>query len=208
MTFFFRPKERFIFLSEPSFSSCWGLDQTISQPLPVWPDLAKFRHFGKSLQVFSKFLTVYILFGKMRSLLWHFLLLLGKFSLLEMAKYLKNNLAIWSHWHLQSPAQHYHILDLFVLGRPQSGKRGWTNFRVLWRSEEEWEENLLAKRGSKAVKSQLDKRSFIILFKKLCPQLWRTKNHVRFMFIFCSWVLNLANGFRSILIMLMGPLYL
>ena len=37
---------------------------------PVWPDLAKFRHFGKSLQVFGQFLTVCICFGKMLSLLW------------------------------------------------------------------------------------------------------------------------------------------
>ena len=33
-------------------------------------DLAKFRHFGKSLQVFVKIMTVYFLFGKMLSLLW------------------------------------------------------------------------------------------------------------------------------------------
>ena len=35
----------------------------------VWPDLAKFRHFGKVLQVLGKFLMAYFLFGKMLSLL-------------------------------------------------------------------------------------------------------------------------------------------
>ena len=31
---------------------------------PVCPDLAKFRHFGKILQVFGKLLTVYFLFWR------------------------------------------------------------------------------------------------------------------------------------------------
>ena len=37
--------------------------------LSVWPDLAIFRHFGKSLHFFGKFLTVCFLFGKTLSLL-------------------------------------------------------------------------------------------------------------------------------------------
>ena len=37
---------------------------------PVWPDLAKFHHFGNNLQVFVKFLMVYFLFGKTVNLLW------------------------------------------------------------------------------------------------------------------------------------------
>ena len=35
----------------------------------VWPDLTRFRHFCKILQVFGKFLVVYLLFGKLLSLL-------------------------------------------------------------------------------------------------------------------------------------------
>ena len=30
----------------------------------VWPDLAKFRHFGKKLKLFGKHFTVYLVFGK------------------------------------------------------------------------------------------------------------------------------------------------
>ena len=55
----------------------------------VWPDLAKFCHFGKSLLVFSKFLTVYFLFGKMLSLLWQTCEIFGLIFWLQMAKYLK-----------------------------------------------------------------------------------------------------------------------
>ena len=35
----------------------------------VWPDLAKFHHFGKNLQIFGKFLTVYFLLGKFMTFL-------------------------------------------------------------------------------------------------------------------------------------------
>ena len=52
---------------------------------PVWPDLVKFHHFRKRLQVFGKFLTVYFLFGKMLSLLWQICDIIG----LQMAKYWK-----------------------------------------------------------------------------------------------------------------------
>ena len=44
--------------------------QVIGMRQPMWPDLAKFRHFGKSLKVFGTVLMVYFLFGKMLSVLW------------------------------------------------------------------------------------------------------------------------------------------
>ena len=60
-------------------------------PAPAWPDLAKFRHYGKILQVFGKFLAVYLLFGKLLSLnLAIFISANGQI--------LKNNPTIWSHW--------------------------------------------------------------------------------------------------------------
>ena len=65
-------------------------------PLSVWPDLAKFRHFGKSFLVFDKFLTVYFLFGKMLSLLWQ----IWAIFIVANGQILKNNLTIWSHWPL------------------------------------------------------------------------------------------------------------
>ena len=37
---------------------------------PVWPDLAKFRHFGTILKVLGKFLRVCLVFGKILILLW------------------------------------------------------------------------------------------------------------------------------------------
>ena len=54
---------------------------------PVWHDLAKFLHFGYSLQVFGKFLTVYFFFGKISRILWQICDIIGLFSLLQMAKY-------------------------------------------------------------------------------------------------------------------------
>ena len=64
----------------------------------VWPDLVKFRHFGKSLQVFGKFLTVYFLFGKMLSTLWQICDIIGLIFIASNGQTLKNNLTIWSHW--------------------------------------------------------------------------------------------------------------
>ena len=64
---------------------------------PVWPDLAKFCHFGKSLQVFGKFLTVYFLFGKMLSILWQIWDIIGIIFIAANGQILKNNLTIWSH---------------------------------------------------------------------------------------------------------------
>ena len=67
-------------------SLCWS----------VWPDLAKFRHFGKNLQVFGKLLTVRFFFGKMLSLLWQICDITGRFSLWQMAKY----------WNISQPSGH------------------------------------------------------------------------------------------------------
>ena len=63
----------------------------------VWPDLEKFRQFGKTLQVFGKFLTVHFLFGKILSLLWQICVIIGLVFILENGQILKNNKAIWSH---------------------------------------------------------------------------------------------------------------
>ena len=64
----------------------------------VWPDLAKFRHFGKTLQVFVKFWTVYFLFGKMFTLLWQIWYFIALIFIVVNGQILKNNLTIWSHW--------------------------------------------------------------------------------------------------------------
>ena len=50
----------------------------------VWPDLAKFCHFGKILQVFGVFWAVYFLFGKMLSLLWQICYIIGHIALIPI----------------------------------------------------------------------------------------------------------------------------
>ena len=64
----------------------------------MWPDLAKFRHFGESLQVFGKFLTVYFLFGKMLNLLGQIFDIIGPIFIFANGQILTNNITIWSHW--------------------------------------------------------------------------------------------------------------
>ena len=83
----------------------------------VRPDLAKFRQFGKSLQVFSKFMTVYFLFGKMMSLLWQTCDIIGLIFIVANGQILKKNLTNWSHCSSssRSKAQSIFILDLPTL---------------------------------------------------------------------------------------------
>ena len=75
-----------------------GMYQMLPPKQPMWPDLAKFRHFGKSLQVLGKFLIVYFLFGKMLSLLWQICDIIGLIFIVANGQILKNNITIRSHW--------------------------------------------------------------------------------------------------------------
>ena len=63
----------------------------------VGPDTAKCRHFGH-FKIFGNFLwgPIYYL-SNFWTYFSKFFMPLGKFSFLKMAKYLTNNLAIWSH---------------------------------------------------------------------------------------------------------------
>ena len=63
----------------------------------VWSDLAKFRHVGKTSKVFGYYLRVYFVLGKILNLIGHIFGILGKFSLLLLEQYWRDNLAIWSH---------------------------------------------------------------------------------------------------------------
>ena len=87
----------FTFLSYLDASSSSNHFHRITHPSPVWPYLVKFWHFGKSLQVFGKFLTVYFLFGKMLILLWQICDIIGLIFAVANGQILKNNLTIWSH---------------------------------------------------------------------------------------------------------------
>ena len=50
--------------------------------LTVWPDLAKFLHFGKKLKVFGEILRIYLVLAKILNQPILAIMLLGKFSLL------------------------------------------------------------------------------------------------------------------------------
>ena len=84
----------------------------------VWPDLTKFRHFGKSWQIFGKFLTVYFLPGKLLSPPWQIYVIFGLNFIAANGQILKNNLTIWSHWwKLPTTVLHlYADLPILVLG--------------------------------------------------------------------------------------------
>ena len=64
----------------------------------LWPDLSKFRQFGKTLQVFGNFSTVYFLFGKMMDLLWQIWNIVWIIFIVAKGQISKNNLTNWSHW--------------------------------------------------------------------------------------------------------------
>ena len=63
----------------------------------MWPDLAKYRHFGETFKVLDKFSRVYLPFGKILNLLWQILYTFWKIFIDVNDQMLKNNLAIWSH---------------------------------------------------------------------------------------------------------------
>ena len=89
-------KERDIDFGHYSFYVLFGLNIVLCSRA-VWPDSAKFRHFGKSSQVFGKCLTVYFLFGKMLSILWQTWDISGLVFIATNGRILKNNFTIWSH---------------------------------------------------------------------------------------------------------------
>ena len=79
--------------------------------LPVWPDLAEFQLFGKILQALGNFLRVSWYSADCWTYFGQLLSYYGNFPFLQMAKYWKNYLAIWSHcflslegnWHVRFP---------------------------------------------------------------------------------------------------------
>ena len=65
----------------------------------VWPDLAKFHHFGKIVWVFGIILGVNLLLDNIFNLptMPKYFMPLGKLSFFQMAKYWRNIFSIWSH---------------------------------------------------------------------------------------------------------------
>ena len=56
----------------------------------------KFRHFGKTFNVFGNYFRVYFVLGKILNLIRHILRILGKWSSSLLSQYLRDNLAVWS----------------------------------------------------------------------------------------------------------------
>ena len=65
--------------------------KSLTIEISVWPDLAKFRHFGKIFK--GNFSMVYLLLAKMLNLL-------GQIFIDVYVQMLINKLVIWSHWML------------------------------------------------------------------------------------------------------------
>ena len=63
----------------------------------MWPDLAKNRHFGQILKVFSYVQKRHLELGIILKLLWQKLYGIGQIFIAVRGQILKNNLAIWSH---------------------------------------------------------------------------------------------------------------
>ena len=68
--------------------------QRIRSRRPVWPGLAKFRHFVKNL--WAIFWIAYLAFGTLLSQLWHFYAT-RKIVIVVNGQRLNSNNAIWSH---------------------------------------------------------------------------------------------------------------
>ena len=79
-----------------SFSKFYKFSRRSTSSWTVWPDLVKFL-ISQSLQVFGNFLTLYLLFGKMLSLLWQICDIIWLIFIVANGHILKNILTIWSH---------------------------------------------------------------------------------------------------------------
>ena len=55
---------------------------------PVWPDLAKFLHFGKWLNIFGNIFNVYLVLGKIFNSLWHNLYAIGHIFIAKIGQIL------------------------------------------------------------------------------------------------------------------------
>ena len=63
----------------------------------VWPDLAKFRHFGKILKVFGQFLKSWFPSWQNVEPIWQRFYAFGQSYIVTNGQILNNNPAIWSH---------------------------------------------------------------------------------------------------------------
>ena len=64
----------------------------------VWPDLEKFRLFGKNFLVFGDFKKLYLVLGNILNLLWQIFNAIGQILIVVNGQKMKHYLAIWLHW--------------------------------------------------------------------------------------------------------------
>ena len=92
---------------------------------PMWPDLAKFCHFGTTLKNFAHFETFILDLEKLFNLLWQNLHANGQILIVGNGQISTNNPATWSHCICPFLRQFVHP-NLFCL--PTGGK----NLRKFW----------------------------------------------------------------------------
>ena len=91
-------KKKIGFFRKKSASHCDSFQLWRCQLIKVWPDSAKYHHFGEILSILDYFLRVYFLiFGKMLNLLWQICMTIGQNFIVSNGQIFKNKLAIWSH---------------------------------------------------------------------------------------------------------------
>ena len=66
-------------------------------PDTVWPNWAKFRHFGNILKVLDDYVKAYLVLDKIMNLLWCTFYAIRQIFIVANCPILTNNLAIWSH---------------------------------------------------------------------------------------------------------------
>ena len=94
---FFKKGNNDVTIGDYLFQVCSPTAVVYTWTPAVWPDLPIFHHFGKSLPVFGKFLTVHFILGKILSWLWQIWDIIGLIFTIANGQIFKNNLTIWSH---------------------------------------------------------------------------------------------------------------
>ena len=67
----------------------WCCTHKACSSQPVWPDLAKFHHFGQYLKIFGSIFKVYFILGKVFSSLWYNFYAFGQICIVENGKILQ-----------------------------------------------------------------------------------------------------------------------
>ena len=100
---------------------------SFSTSASVWPDFAKFHHFGKYLKKsLGTYLRLIWFWAKFSTHFGPICMLWGKFSSPKMAKYWKHNLVNWSHWLGAAPSLIYTFFSQLEISFQVTAKLTWT----------------------------------------------------------------------------------